>query len=405
MTSVKLKFRASTIQEKKGRLYFQITHLRTVRILRTQYQLFSHEWDFSLQCILVPPKTHPRYKTIKHIFEQTEKEQTAIKRIIQNLSNFSTNFSTDDILNYYQQNKTCKNSFFEFAQKEISRLRLLGRKNTAKNHEAALHSFKKYRQGKDIDFTDINSETIEEYEAFLKSRGNCRNTTSFYIRNLRSIYHQAIEQSPDISSNIFRHVYTGVDKTIKRAISMKDIRRIIELDLTSHPTLQLARDLFIFSFYTRGMSFIDLAYLRKKDIKGENLIYRRCKTGQQLSIRWEKEMQIIINRHPTSTQYLLPIITREDGTEYRQYKNAMMLINRKLKKIGVLAGIPLPLSMYTSRHSWATIAHNKRIPLSIISKGLGHNSEVHTQIYLASIETREVDKANRKILHDLEHIV
>ena len=112
-------------------------------------------------------------------------------------------------------------------------------------------------------------------------------------------------------------------------------------------------------------------------------------------------MQEIIDRYPSPTQYLFPVITKEDGTEYRQYKRALILTNRRLKKIAQLAGVPHIISMYTSRHSWATIARDKNVPLSVISQGLGHDSDMNTQIYLASIRTEEVDKANRKIMREL----
>lgn len=113
-------------------------------------------------------------------------------------------------------------------------------------------------------------------------------------------------------------------------------------------------------------------------------------------------MQDIIDRCGQShTKYLLPIILSEDGDERRQYQNQMMKINRRLKVIASMADIAVPLSLYYSRHSWATIARDKDIPLAIISEGLGHDSELTTQIYLDSIKSCEVDKANRKVLEGL----
>ena len=113
-------------------------------------------------------------------------------------------------------------------------------------------------------------------------------------------------------------------------------------------------------------------------------------------------MQDIISKYkPNSTRDLLPIIIREDGSERRQYQNQMRKINRQLKEIARMAGLPLPLSMYYTRHSWATIARGKDIPLSVISEALGHDSETTTQIYLDSIKSSEVDKANRMILEGL----
>ena len=180
------------------------------------------------------------------------------------------------------------------------------------------------------------------------------------------------------------------------------IKKIKELDLSRKRVMDFARDMFIFSFCTRGMSFIDMAYLKKNDLKHGCLTYRRKKTGQLLVIEWTKQMQDILDKYkPNSTQYLLPIITREDGNERRQYQNQMRKINRRLKDIATSIKLPVPLSLYYSRHSWATIARCKDIPISIISEGLGHDSEITTQIYLDSIKSYEVDKANRKILKDL----
>ena len=159
---------------------------------------------------------------------------------------------------------------------------------------------------------------------------------------------------------------------------------------------------FIFSFCTRGMSFVDMAYLRKADLKNGYLTYRRKKTGQLLTIEWTRQMQEVMDKCSTcATQYLLPIIVREDGSERRQYQNMMLKVNRNLKKVAAMAGLSVPLTLYYSRHSWATIARYNAVPLSVISEGLCHDSEATTQIYLDSIQSCEVDKANRKILRNL----
>lgn len=197
-------------------------------------------------------------------------------------------------------------------------------------------------------------------------------------------------------------MYCGKDKTIKRSISLAEIKRIKELCLLQQSALDFARDMFMFSFYTRGMSFVDMAYLKKKDLKNGYLSYRRKKTGQLLTIEWTEQMEAILKKYePNSTQYLLPIITKENGTERSQYLNQMRKINRRLKDISKTAKLAVPLSLYYTRHSWATIARGKDIPLAVISEGLGHNSETTTQIYLDSIKSYEVDKANRKIMKDL----
>jgi integrase len=79
----------------------------------------------------------------------------------------------------------------------------------------------------------------------------------------------------------------------------------------------------------------------------------------------------------------------------------MYLINRKLKTIGNMVGIQLPLTMYVARHSWASAAKTKNVPISVISEGMGHDSEMTTQIYLASLDKAVVDEANIMILNSL----
>lgn len=194
-----------------------------------------------------------------------------------------------------------------------------------------------------------------------------------------------------------------MDKTVKRAISLKDIRRIKELDLMGKPHWELARDMFLFSFYTRGMSFIDMAYLKKSDLKNGILSYRRHKTGQQLHIRWESCMEETVAKYAAgcSDDYLLPILKLPSKKLRSQYKSTLFRINKYLKEIAKLCGIAAPLTMYVSRHSWASIAKSKNIPISVISEGMGHDSEETTRIYLASLDGSVIDKANSLILKDL----
>lgn len=174
------------------------------------------------------------------------------------------------------------------------------------------------------------------------------------------------------------------------------------LDLSLQPNLEFARDMFLFSFYTRGMSFIDMAHLKKKDLQNGFLSYRRRKTGQQLVIRWEnvcRRLSASIRKQSQSLSSANIEISFEDTN--KQYRNVMSVINRKLKEIAGLADISVALSMYCARHSWASAAKSKNVPISVISEGMGHDSEMTTQIYLASLDNSVVDKANFSILREL----
>lgn len=116
----------------------------------------------------------------------------------------------------------------------------------------------------DVLLEDVNSNLMIKYEIYLKNCGVCPNSCSYYMRNLRAIYNRAVEKELTQQQYPFKYVYTGIDKTVKRAVSLKTIRQIQNLDLSTNPLMDYARDIFMFSFYTRGMSFIDMAYLKRK---------------------------------------------------------------------------------------------------------------------------------------------
>lgn len=295
-----------------------------------------------------------------------------------------------------------ESAYFKFMLGVIERLQQMGQTRTAEAYRSALSSFRQFMDGKDVSFHDIDSDLMLQYEAYLKQRGVSRNSSSFYMRILRATYNRAVEKQLTVNRQPFKHVYTGIDKTVKRAIPLKAVKKIKQLDLSAKPAWDFARDMFLFAFYTRGMSFIDMAYLKKSDLRHGVLTYRRRKTGQAICIKWEKCMQEIVDKHPVSRQspYLLPILSYPDESR-SQYRNMLFRTNQHLKKVALSAGLTIPLTLYVARHSWASIAQSKHIPLSVISKGMGHDSEQTTQIYLASIDRSVIDKANKMILNDL----
>lgn len=273
-----------------------------------------------------------------------------------------------------------------------------GKPRSGELYSSTFRSFMEFRNGKNIFLSDIDSNVMILYEAYLHNvRGITRNSSSCYMRVLRAVYNRAVECEMIIDRHPFKHVYTGVDKTVKRAVGLDCIKRIKELDLTGNPQLAYARDLFMFSFYTRGMSFVDMAYLGKNNIRNSRLVYCRRKTGQQLVVKWEKCMQDIVDRYSQANgKYLLPIIT--GGDERGRYLSALSSVNKRLKQVGDMAHAEIPLSMYVARHSWATAARNSNVPLAVISEGLGHDSEITTRIYLASLDYSAVDEANRRLI-------
>lgn len=373
MASVKLKFRVSSLPEKEGTLYFQVIHERVVKQIGTSYRIYEFEWDEHRSDIVKQSLIAPnRVKTIKSIREKIAWEKNRLNKIIEQFKNKGRCFSVDEIIREYYAQSSNKTAVFEYIKIQIERLKNSGKDRTSETYRQMLLSLMKFRNGEDLFFDMIDDTLICQYENHMRIFGLCRNTTSFYLRVFRSVYNRAVDDGLTEQTNPFKRVYTGVDKTSKRAISLKEIKKIKDLDLSSTPTLDFARDMFLFSFYMRGMSFIDIAYLKKKNLSNGFVVYNRRKTGQQLVVKWEKQMEAIANKHLNSNNpFLFPIITKEDGTERKQYLNKMMLINRYLKKIAELAKIPIPLTMYVAHHSWASIAQSKNVPMQAISLGMG----------------------------------
>ena len=398
MASVKVKFRPSTIGDKEGTLYYQVIHNRVVRQIYTDYKLFASEWDCHSEAVnlhLISSKDE-RNNYLLSISSRIRWDKDRLNKIIYTLSQSGT-FVADDIVVRFLNRQ--EQSFNDYICLQIARLKRLGKIRTSETYTAALRSFSGFMNDKEVLFDQLNADLIAEYEAYLKGRGNSPNTVSFYMRILKAVYNRAVEDGLTEQRHPFKSVYTGVEKTLKRAISLNDLKHIKGLDLSLKPNLDFARDMFLFCFYTRGMSFIDMAYLRKKDLQNGILSYRRRKTGQQLFIKWERCMQEIVDKYPINeTEYLLPIITKRDEDYRKQYTNELHRVNHLLKKRGKQLDLPILLTMYVGRHSWASIAKSRNVPISVISEGMGHDSENTTQIYLASLDTSVVDKANKKIL-------
>ena len=352
MTSVRVKFRPSSVNGKEGSIYYQVIHNRAVRQIKTDCRILESEWNGKVSAVAIPVLAgNERKSYLQSVASRIEWDVKRLTAIISLLEKGNKGYTVNDILVKFNRQANGQ-SMFLFMQGIISQLKRLNRIRTSETYAATLASFMKFRNGQDILLVEIDGDTMMLYEAWLKANGNCPNTTSFYMRILRAVYNRAVKKGLTEQRHPFKHVYTGIDKTVKRAVPLKAVKRIKVLDLTLKPHLDYARDMFLFSFYTRGMSFIDMAYLKKSDLKNGILTYRRRKTGQQLTIKWEKCMEEIVNKYKgrSATQYLLPIITNPFANERVQYMNALSRVNVALKEVARLADLQIPLTMYCGRH-------------------------------------------------------
>ena len=323
------------------------------------------------------------------------------KQLVYKLEGTDMDFSMDQVCDIFRRMSPCR-SVFSFLQEQVVRQRRMCRHGTSMTYDSAYRRFREFRGDVDLAFAELSPGMVEEYEAWLVNRGLMQNSIRFYLRTLSTLLYRAADEGlVSEVGGLFSRVRLSFVKTAKRAITENHIRAIQKLRLPDGSPLAFARDLFMFSFYMRGMPFVDIAYLRKTDLKNGLVSYCRKKTNQPLSVEWEREQQEIVDRYAhltKGTPYMLPVITRTDGTEYKQYLRVQESVNRSLKLIGSMAGLKMPLTFYVARHSWASIAQNLNYSIAIISEGMGHSSIKTTQTYLASIDTSRVNEANRNII-------
>ena len=287
---------------------------------------------------------------------------------------------------------------------QIDRLERSNHIGTARNYSCTLNSLASFLNNEDVSLRNVDSALIDNYNIFLIKRGIVRNSISFYMRILRAVYNRAVVENLAEQLHPFAHVYTGVDKTRKRAVSEQVIVNLSQLSLPENSQLNLARDLFLFSYFARGMAFVDMAFLKKSDLGNDSISYTRRKTGQLLTIHIEPQIQKIINKYiDGNSNYVFPIISAcSTSGAYEQYKVGINTYNRHLKKLASLLPDQVSLTSYVARHTWATSARDHHVPMSVISAGLGHTSEHTTQIYLSMLGNTEIDAANQLIIASIE---
>ena len=399
MATIKLKFRPSSVPEAEGTLYYQVIHKRKVKWISTEHHIYADEWDENTETIVVTVGSER--KAVLALIQC--KIDWALKRwqtILDRMEHSHKDYTVEELYEAFNKEQTYK-TVFVFLQEQVTKKEQMKRQGTARTYGNAYRRFKAFREDADLTFDELTPDMIECYEAWLIDKRLKHNSIRCYLRTLNTLLCKAVEEGLLNNTNLFTHVRLSYVKTTKRAISEKELKVIANLELPENSTMALARDIFMFSFYMRGMSFVDIAYLRKTDLKNGMWTYCRRKTNQCLMVEWEKAQQKILDRYAHQMEnrlYLLPIIKEEDGTEYKQYQRMQININRALKKIGKMAELKMPLTTYVARHTWASVARDMNIPIAVISEGMGHNSIKTTQVYLNSIDISRINEANKRII-------
>ncbi len=396
MATIKVKLRPSSVVERAGTIYYQVTHRRATQQITTNIRLQPDEWDTIGEQVVVSVAD-------KNIIQnRIDSDIALLKRIVKDLNNSGVTYSVGDIVKRFKSPE-CHVLVLDFMQNQIRLMRNANRLGTALNYEKTMKNFVKFLGGVNLPFSAMTEQVIADYNAFLVQRGMVRNSISFYMRIMRAVYNKAVRQKLVEQSHPFTEVYTGIDRTRKRAVSESVISQLYKLNLAEGTPLALARDIFIFSYCTRGMAFVDIAYLKRENIQNGVICYARRKTGQLLSVRIEPSIQRIIDRYSSAlSPYVFPILTStETKPAYEEYQVAINNHNRQLRRLSKMLPAGCKLTSYTSRHSWATAARNHNVPISVISAGMRHTSEQTTQIYLTMLENSVIDDANQGLIRSL----
>ncbi len=294
-----------------------------------------------------------------------------------------------------QEHTVTLRAFVREAEQRLDTGDISRRASTLKNYRTALRSLAGYAATVSrTDNSPIDNSLLHGYQQWLKEKGVCRNTTSCYLRSLRSLYSQVRPgEAPP-----FAKLFTGNDGTMKRALSPRLMTTLAEAETRLKPGLRMWHNIFLFSVLAMGMPFVDVVRLAQDDINGDVIMYRRCKTGHCIVVPLLPEMRSLIERYKgkSTAGLLFPVLKTKDA-DYHDYCNALARYNRALKTISAVCGFEKPLTSYVARHTWASIANGAGINIHHIAQALGHRSIKTTEIYLAGLQTDELFNDSRTV--------
>jgi len=397
ITSVRLMLNKSRrLNNGSYPLVFQVIHERRKKLMYTGFRIKEESFDELEEKIIDGVDSTFTTADVARMNRELRKIKNRIRAQIRHLERSTESFTVEDVLAQYIH-KNVRQQFYllRYIDTQIDRKKTLKKEGTAAAYRSTRLSLAKFLNGSDIRMSAIDLRFIRQYEDFLYNSGVTGNTVSYYLRNLRTLYNQAVTDGYHPHGEYpFAKAQTRPAKTVKRALTRKDLQALANLGLEEMPELKFARDLYLFSFYAQGMAFVDIVLLKKSDIYNGVLTYSRHKSKQLIRIAVTPQMQELMDKYETEGEYVFPIISEKSLSEYKQYRLSLGRINRYLKKIAVMIDIAVPLTTYTARHTWATLARDYGAPVSVISAGLGHTSEEMTRIYLKEFDVSQLDKVN-----------
>ena len=381
-------------------LYLQIICNRQVKRIVLDYRLAPEEWIVEKETVAIPPGiSKRRAEYLLQVHGELERKKQEVQEAIARLE-AREELSAAGIVGQYEALYRPV-YWLDYMQRIITEKKNERTGATLRNYQSAFRVFRQFLGQTKLPAKAIDKGVVKQFEQYLFARHLSANTVSFYCRILRMVWYRAVADGViEPQPSPFRAVCTRVEKTRKRAVDEGVIRRLTGLQVEK-AGLALARDMFLFCYYARGMAFIDLAYLTENNIQGNTLIYVRKKTGQVLKVGLLPVMKQLIAKYRRAQQpFLFPILAK-DKSSFQDYDSALRLQNKRLGKLGKLIGCPL--STYVARHTWASVAKMKGIADDVISESMGHTSLKTTRIYIASLDHSRLDKANRIVIFGKPH--
>lgn len=379
----------------------RITHQRVPIYIIYEYSVKPEDWNdvgFYIE------KSCKKYSDLSRINNFLTKQRVAAVDTIDKLktSGELENLSPAD-LKYKIINRNSKTTFRTYTENIILQMKTAKQLGNASVYQQALDFVDRHCDKKDYTFDQFNYNLLKHLEAKHLSKDNSLNSLSFYFRTIRAIYNRAIKEGIASRDNYpFSNYSIKETKTLKRAIPKTDIDKIRDAQFEPGTNIWHAHNYFMFSFYNIGMNFADIAFLKLENLIDGRISYTRAKTGKHYSIKISEPTKAILDLYTPDkkpTDFIFPIIQRKTPElQMLDLMNERKTYNKWLKKIATSVGIQSNLTSYVARHSWATIAKDLNVPISVISEGLGHEDIKTTQIYLDSFDDDVIDKANELII-------
>lgn len=395
-----------TRRRKKDGTYpviIRLSHKGKTTSISTGYSVPEKSWDSKARKIRGSYAGYANVGRINHLLLQKQTEGVDLITKLdesKEIQGLSINELKEKVVGH-----SSKMTFLKYCDKLIEEFRSVGRVGNARSYLNVQREVKKFCNDIDFPFEELTYQFLRRFENVYLSRGLSQNGLAVYLRTIRAIFNRAIKDGYVGKEHYpFDNYKIKTKPTRKRAIGFNEIKKLVDLEIDSKDSLFNARNFFLISFNMMGAPFIDLAFLKVENIKADRIHYTRRKTGKHFNIKITDQLAALLGHYTfgkSKEDFILPIVKRSKLEEqYKDIQWAQNRYNKQLKKLAREVGIDETLTSYVSRHSFASLANNKEIPLSAISSMLGHQSIKTTQTYLADLSQDKIDDYNELIVSE-----